>query len=905
MDAKTPRQSRVWRFGNAAFDEQALTLSLAGAEVDLERRPLELLWLLLEHAGEVVTKDEILDALWPDRDISEASLTKCVARLRNALSDDDHTIVRTAHGFGYRFAASVTVQDVAPRAVVLPPKVALSPGDQVPHRPGWVLVRKLGAGGYGDAWLGKRTGTDEQRVFKFSSQDSGLVALRREVALGRLLREGLGPRNDLNRILDWNFVEDPYFIETSYWPQGNLAEWCAAQGGIAAVPLKTRIELAAEIADALSAAHGMGVLHKDLKPANVLVRTDDVGKPGIVLTDFGSGRALDLSRFAALGITGFEGPATGPETTSGTALYRAPELLEGAASTVQADLYALGVLLFQLVTGDFRRPLAPGWEGLVEDKLLQSDIAIAADRDPAKRVGDAAEFARRLRHLDQRHIEALHESERQAEFVKQRIALDRARARRIPIIALIVVLAAGLSASTWLFLRAQQAQTRAEASAAQERAVTSFLTDDLLSSANPLLAGNPDIKVKEVLGTASTNLDRRFPHGGLDRAAIEMALGQVYSGLADPKHAEGLLKAALQRRRVTLGDAAPETQAVRIALADLYEREVDNKAMGQIGRDILAAGSPGAATRLHGSYAVALAQCDTETGMRCAQALRDLLNDSRSALGRTDPFTLRVQANLAFHLGTNEQIAEAVPMARESVLLSAKIYGANHPLVQERRFRLAQILIQANAMPEAIGILQDVRRVLLRISGHETELSIRATNQLGYAYTNLKRFDDALHYLRIALDYNVATRGETFEGSYEGYNNIANVLASMGHTKDAIAAGQKAFDLERRAAGANNPDTLWFENNLATYYLKDGNSAESVRVWADVVERGRGQFTHGEWDLAHFLFHLGEAQMAAGDKKAARASLTESVARFTKALGANNQRTLKANAALAKATAMP
>ena len=100
------------------------------------------------------------------------------------------------------------------------------------------------------------------------------------------------------------------------------------------------------------------------------------------------------------------------------------------------------------------------------------------------------------------------------------------------------------------------------------------------------------------------------------------------------------------------------------------------------------------------------------------------------------------------------------------------------------------------------------------------------------------------------------------------------MLASAGRTKDAIAAGQKAFDLERRAAGADNPDTLWFENNLATYYLKDGNPAEAVRVWTDVVQRGRSQFTHGEWDLAHFLFHLGEAQATAGDKKAAQASLT-------------------------------
>ncbi len=157
--------------------------------------------------------------------------------------------------------------------------------------------------------------------------------------------------------------------------------------------------------------------------------------------------------------------------------------------------------------------------------------------------------------------------------------------------ALIAALAVGLSASSWMYLRAERAQTRAEASAAQERAVTRFLTDDLLSSANPLLAGNPDIKVKGRTRHRLGQARPEFSDGGLDRAAIEMALGQVYSGLADPKHAEMLLKAALQRRRAALGDGAPETQAVRIALVDLYERDVNNDGMRRIGADILAAGS--------------------------------------------------------------------------------------------------------------------------------------------------------------------------------------------------------------------------------------------------------------------------------------------------------------------------
>ena len=122
----------------------------------------------------------------------------------------------------------------------------------------------------------------------------------------------------------------------------------------------------------------------------------------------------------------------------------------------------------------------------------------------------------------------------------------------------------------------------------------------------------------------------------------------------------------------------------------------------------------------------------------------------------------------------------------------------------------------------------------------------------------------------------------------------------MGRTKEAIAAGEKAWTIESRTSGADNPDTLWFENNLASYYLKDGNAAKAAEVWADVVQRGRRRFTHGEWDLAHFLYHLGEAQAAMGNATAARASLGESVRRFTAALGAQNPRTISAKTALDK-----
>lgn len=112
---------RRWRFGTVEFDESTLALVVNGKAVELEPKPLELLMYLLRRAGEVASKDQLLTALWPGRVVTEASLTKAVAKLRQALADDEQVLLRTVHGFGYRFAAPVTAESIAAPAPLPPP----------------------------------------------------------------------------------------------------------------------------------------------------------------------------------------------------------------------------------------------------------------------------------------------------------------------------------------------------------------------------------------------------------------------------------------------------------------------------------------------------------------------------------------------------------------------------------------------------------------------------------------------------------------------------------------------------------------------------------------------------------------------------------------------------------------
>jgi non-specific serine/threonine protein kinase len=906
VDLSAHRHLR-WRFAGACFDEASLLLTVDGQAVELERRPLQLLGLLLTHAGEIVTKDEILEALWPGREVSEASVTTCMARLRQGLGEARNSVIRTVHGYGYRFAAPVTVEATSSAPAAAEAEVAFAPGDAVPLRPNWRLVERLGSGGYGDAWLAEQAKSHERRVVKFARDAEGLVALRREVALGRLLAEGLGPRPDLVRILDWNFEAPPPFIETVWAEQGNLADWVARQGGADAVPLATRLDIAAQIAEALAAIHSMAVLHKDLKPANVLMRLAADGRPGIILTDFGSGRALDPARLDAFGITRPEPDQTLPDSSGATQMYRAPETFAGGAPTVQADIFALGVILFQLAAGDLRRPLAAGWEEMIADPLLREDIAAAAAGDPSRRLDDAAELARRLRTLPERTAARARAAAEAAEAARIRRDLELARARRAPLLALLCVLLVALAASTALYVRADRAQVRArraqadaEMQAARAKAVTGFLTDDLFSAANPLLAADPNVSVRRVLAASVGDLGQRFAAGSLDRAAIEAAMGGAYAGLADPDHALPLLRSALAARRAQLGDSAPETQAVRLAMMDLAERTLDNEGMRAAAVAVLAAHPADAGTELRARYGVLSADCARNgTDASCIARLRPFLAEARRRLGERDPLTLKAQSFLAFELSDSQQFQEAIPLARETVALTAQVYGPDHLLVQDRRFQLGEVLVEAGQTDEAIAVLTDVRKRLLELSGGETEVSARAAAQLGHALVVAKRYDEALALLHSALDYDLRTRGEMFVASRNLYNDIANALAFMGREKEAIAIGEKALDLQRRADGDNHRDTLWLENNLADFYHRDGDLAHAEALYRDLVARGRKVFVNGEWDLGHFEFHLGEVLAQEGKLDEARVLLVESVGILTKSLGPDDRHTVRARAVLA------
>ena len=264
-------------------------------------------------------------------------------------------------------------------------------GIEVPGKPNWRLLRKLGEGGFGEVWLAEHEKLHDQRVFKFCFDAARIRSLKREYTLFRLLKEALGDRPDIAKLYDYNLEEPPFYLESEYTAGGSLTDWADSIGGIAMLPLEDRLELLAKVADAVAAAHSVGVLHKDIKPANILISAPGAPTGGIStqgnpvrhtspagegtggttgtiqprLSDFGIGLLADRSTLQRLNVTeaGFTQMtelADGGSSRTGTRMHAPPESMSERPYTVQGDVYALGVLYYQLVIGDLTKPLGVG-----------------------------------------------------------------------------------------------------------------------------------------------------------------------------------------------------------------------------------------------------------------------------------------------------------------------------------------------------------------------------------------------------------------------------------------------------------------------------------------------------------------------------------------------------------------
>lgn len=384
-------------------------------------------------------------------------------------------------------------------------------GVVIPHRKHWVLRRKLGRGGFGETWLAEHVKTRDLRVFKFCNDVAKLKAFQREITLFRFMRETLGGRSDIAALLDWQLDEPPYFIESEFAASANLVDWFDKEGGTTKVPAQDRIEVIRRTAVALAAAHSVGVLHKDVKPANVLVGRETEGAVRVRLCDFGVSVLTDEARLLSVGVTaaGLTTAPGAPSPDAGTRLYMAPEVIEGKAATTAADVYALGVMLYQITIGDFTKALAPGWDRDIEDELVREDIAASVEGSPDRRVS-AAQLAERLRQLPERAAVQAAEIRSRERTRAAEVVMRRRRNWATAVLAALLLLSVGLGLA---FERAETSARQAlidrtlHSNEAMVRLAAAAVSDKLQDAIRRVEEEAANQTLRELLGRLAVSRD--------------------------------------------------------------------------------------------------------------------------------------------------------------------------------------------------------------------------------------------------------------------------------------------------------------------------------------------------------------------------------------------------------------
>jgi DNA-binding winged helix-turn-helix (wHTH) protein/tetratricopeptide (TPR) repeat protein len=884
--ALPPPDDRVyrWRFGAVEFDEARHELRVSGLPVEVEHKPLQVLALLLRHVGEVVTKEELFETVWAGRVTVDHVLATAIGKLRKALDAGGESRIVTVPRIGYRFEGPVERIAVGRRPSA---ELTFEPGQPVPGREHFLLERPLGQTLGSEVWLARQPRSREARVFKFARGGERLSAIKREATLMRVLRDTLGERDDFVRVLDWNFETEPCFLECEYGGE-SLPEWAGAHGEFAGWNQAQRLDFFLQVAVAVDAAHGVGVLHKDIKPANILVRPRRDGGWQACLTDFGSSRLLQPGRLAELGITGLGLTVTRPDAGSsgGTPLYLAPELVAGQPPTVRSDLYALGVLLYQLLVGDLRRPMAPGWERDIDDPLLVEDISRATDGDPARRLGSVAGLAERLASLPRRREEARQRADTARSAEQAQRALEQARARRPWIAATIAMLSIGLVASSLLWYRSERLREAAAMQAARAEAVAAFLSDDLLGALSPGGSGyERDPTVREVLELASSQVAERFPDDPATRGGVHAALGQAWRTLGDRERSVAHLREAERDYARAFGPADPLTLRTRYALVRTLAYSNTAAHITEAGA-LLDATDAMLGTGLHGDDDLALdaayargvfhfQQLQIEPAMqayRRADRLQRLLRPDDALMAAT------IRENLADGTLRQGDLAGAVAQLRAMLadpLFDARRIGESK--AAGHRIMLARALRNLGRYDEALPLAEAAAAATGRILGPDDYTTLVQLSTVASIHDYAGRCGQALEIARVVRARMAARYGEERQATLIETGNLGFKEYDCGDREAGLDYLRQAERGLRERFGADNVAAHSFRYALARALADEGRHEEGLRMvdGLSVEALTAGDSTPG-WEQRLRALR-GRLLLQAGEAAAGRALLAEAL----------------------------
>jgi predicted Ser/Thr protein kinase len=773
------------------------------------------------------------------------------------------------------------------------------------------LIERVGSGGMGVVYRAERVdGVAQSVALKIVSSLLESSARKRFEGEAQLLARLEHP--SIARLIDAGTEEGRPWIAMEFVRGRRIDEHCAE------LSLSPReiVQLLVQLADAVAAAHAMLVVHSDIKPANVLVT--DTGLPKLI--DFGIATALrdSVSKDAP---TVNVGRLFSPH-------YAAPEQIEGAPVTVATDVFGLGALAYRLLSGsaphaDAESPMAyltaitqrdvvPPSQAASKAgrkaelaKLLQGDldaiVCKALDRDPARRYRSATEMrADLLRYLERRPVAA-----RPASMLYRANRFLRRNAVAVLLTNLLAVSLIG--GGVFALIQAR----RAEAARDAARAVTDFLTHDILAAANPMVAGTRDVQLRPLLDEASKTLTTRFSGQPLVLAEIQAAMGTGYAALFDTQKAEALLSAAEQGLAAELGDADAQTQATRMALWYLYVGNLDigklSRLSARMGAAERAAGrmiSPIAyRANLMSAWIPCVARAPAMIGMSdCGDVVRPFYASALAKLGLQDLVTNEMAWFLGVALVYSSREDQAEPILRTACNGLQRYYGPlHHRLTACRRF-LAWALDRNGKSAEAEPILAQVVANFDKTLGPNSKFTTIAGYELAGASMRAGHAAAAVEAARRAAR-DIQKGDAAIYDVWVAQLILADALAHAYQSVEGISLGEQTLVAAIKEKGAEDLDILTLRALLSEVYLSSGRRSEAEALLREnraVAERmlNRPAWFEGEIDtnLAHVL-------VVENRLDEARQLVETALPVLNGALGANNQRTLTAQRLLSQLTA--
>lgn len=766
--------------------------------------------------------------------------------------------------------------------VVIPREGRLAapqPEDEPARIGPYVLGEILGEGGMGTVYLARqdepikrtvalklvRRGRRSPALAARFEIERQILALMRHPGIAQVLDAGTTPAGH------------PYYA-MEYVQGVPITDYCDRER----LAVRQRLQLFVEVCAAIQHAHQRGVLHRDIKPQNVLVTETD-GKPLPKVIDFGIAKALEGEPELRRSLTehGF---------VMGTPAAMSPEQVSRADDVdSRTDVYSLGTLLYELLVGvlplDFDPAEPSGWFEKImrEDPLPPSrragrlgDLAVepavrrgtdaaglcrqlagdldwivmkALEKDRARRYASVSELAADVeRHLRDEPVLAGPPS--LAYRVRKYVRRNRSLAVAASLVFLgLIVGVVGISVGLVRSLRAEE-QARQEAE--KTTALNEFLHEMLTS---PVLGrSGRDLRVLEVVNRASKRLPGSFQGQPEIEAEVRASLGRTYVFLGELGSARTHLDRALELRRKVLGPDHPDTLDTRrdrgrvlFMMGNVEEAEAEIRQTLARQEEILGRDDPRTLQTV-GHLAAVIVE---GRGAAEARGLAErLIATYRSQRGPFATETLRAQNLLARILIAQGEYVRAEALARETAAAQQRAFGPEDPDALSTLNTLAGVLWFQGKLPELEQIVRSTLEIKTRLFGPEHPEVLDLRNNLATLLAGTGKAAEAEALARETLAVRRKVLGPEHPRTLDSQFTLAQVLDAVGRPDDAITLLRETHAAQARVSGERDSSTLSTLQSLGTSLAARGDLAEAETLLRKALELRRAAQGEGHPNTA-------------------------------------------------------